>query len=526
MGGELRAQAPQVDLASLVSLFPDASLAGGPTLEPPATGQVLVRGIELDSRQVLPGQVFAALPGHRMHGIRFAKAALASGAAAILTDPDGLGQLRQHGLERVPVLVSPDPRAILGPLSARLYGNPAERLTMLGITGTNGKTTVASMIAAGLESAGQLAGTIGTVGVSLGAKVHPVSRTTPEAPHLQSMLAAMAAARVRAVALEVSSHALCEHRVDGIVFEVSVFTNLSQDHLDYHGTMDDYFQAKATLFTPERTAFAVICVDDAWGLRLAQQAPVPGWTCSTTGQPADWRLGGEPGAWWIDGPDGERQPLSIPLAGRFNLANALCAYACLRRIGVPGPAIAAGLAQVRVPGRMEPIGSGSVRGIVDYAHSPDAIEAVIASVREQSAGRILVVLGAGGQRDQGKRPLMGSAAARLADVVLITDDNPRSEDPASIRSAIHEGATSVTNGALASGAAAVAEVLEVAGRAAAIEQAVRMARPGEVVLVLGKGHEQGQEIGGVVHPFDDREVLRAALDARPDGSDRSPGATR
>ncbi|MFM7147015.1 MAG: Mur ligase family protein, partial [Actinomycetales bacterium] len=364
---------------------------------------------------------------------------------------------------------------------------------------TNGKTTVAAMIAAGLAEEGVLAATIGTVGVTIAGRVHPVSRTTPEAPHLQAILAALRRERAQVVALEVSSHALCEHRVDGLVFEVAVFTNLSQDHLDYHRTMDAYFQAKSSLFAPDRARFAVVCVDDDWGRRLVGQLPVPHWTYSVSGQPADWRLVGGTGDWWVEGPQGERQPLSVSLPGHFNLANAVCAYATLRRLGVSGSVAAAGIARARVPGRMEPIGHGPIRGLVDYAHSPDAIERAITGLREHGPGRILVVIGAGGDRDAGKRSLMGAAAARLADVVVITDDNPRSEDPASIRAAVLEGAASVTNGA-----SGVAEILEVPGRAAAIEAAVNLARSGDLVLVLGKGHEQGQEIAGVVHPFDDR----------------------
>jgi UDP-N-acetylmuramoyl-L-alanyl-D-glutamate--2,6-diaminopimelate ligase len=501
VAGDLRVEPAEVDLRSVLEVVPGAVFAQQSPIE-----SIPVRGLELDSRLVRPGQLFAALPGHRSHGVRFAEEALARGAVAILTDPEGLQRLRDLDLDRVPVLVMADPRGSLGVVSQLLYQDPGRDMVMLAVTGTNGKTTVAAMIQAGLTAAGWRVGTIGTVGITVGDRRYPVSRTTPEAPHLQAVLAAMREQRVDAVALEVSSHALCEHRVDSLAFEVAAFTNLSQDHLDYHGTMDEYFRAKASLFVRQRTKFAVIGIDDPWGRQLAQQVPVPSWTCSTTGLQADWRLLGDEGDWRIEGPQGERQALSIPLPGLFNLANAACAYAVLRRVGIPGEVIASGLAQVRVPGRMEPIGAGRVLGIVDYAHSPDAIERVVSSVRQQARGRILVVLGAGGDRDQGKRPLMGAAAARLADVVVITDDNPRSEDPASIRAAVLEGATSVTNGANG-----VAEVLEVPGRAEAIGEAVALARPGDVILLLGKGHEQGQEIGSAVLPFDDRQVLSQAL---------------
>jgi UDP-N-acetylmuramoyl-L-alanyl-D-glutamate--2,6-diaminopimelate ligase len=501
MAGDLRVEPAEVDLRSVLDLVPGARL-----VHEARARSLHVRGLELDSRLVRPGQLFAALPGHRSHGVRFVEEALRRGAEAILTDPDGLERLRELHLDQVPVLVMADPRGALGVISQALYQDPGRDLVMLAVTGTNGKTTVTAMIQAGLAAAGWLVGTIGTVGITVGDRRYPGSRTTPEAPHLQAALAAMREQRVDAVALEVSSHALCEHRVDALAFDVAAFTNLSQDHLDYHGTMDEYFRAKASLFVHQRTKFAVIGIDDAWGQQLARQVQVPSWTCSANGLPADWRLVGKDGDWRIEGPQGETQSLRIPLPGMFNLANATCAYAVLRHLGIPGEVIADGLAQVRVPGRMEPIGSGQVLGIVDYAHSPDAIERVISSVREQAHGRVLVVLGAGGDRDQGKRPLMGAAAARLADVVVITDDNPRSEDPASIRAAVLEGATSVTNGA-----SGVVEVLEVPDRSEAVAEAVARARPGDVVLLLGKGHEQGQEVGSAVLPFDDRQVLSEAL---------------
>lgn len=503
MSGVLSAEPPEVDLRSLVNLLLRAQLRG----EVPV-GRLGLRGIELDSRLVVPGQMFAAMPGHHVHGAAHAGQALAQGAVAILTDPDGAELLRDQGMDRLPILVVPDPRACLGEVSRVLYGDAARGLALLAVTGTNGKTTVAAMLRAGLQAAGIPNGTIGTVGVAVGEQNFPAIRTTPEAPHLHALLAAMRERQVQAVALEVSSHAMSEHRVDGLYFEVSAFTNLTQDHLDYHGTMEEYFQAKAALFTPDRTRSAVVGIDDDWGRRLADQVSVPCWTWSATGRPADWRLVEESAQWWVIGPDGERQPIGIPLPGEFNRANALCAYVVLRRLGLSPSVIAAGLEQVRVPGRMEPVGSGGIHGIVDYAHSPDAIERVIASVRQAAAGRIITVLGAGGDRDQGKRPLMGAAAARLADVVVITDDNPRSEDPALIRAAVLEGAMSVTQGA-----SGTAEVIEVPGRREAIAAAVALAGPEDVVLLLGKGHEQGQEIQGVVLPFDDREVLAEVIAA-------------
>lgn len=518
MSERLVPQSTAVEIAQVMQ-----SLVGAPArlVGDPNT---VVSGVELDSRLVQPGDLFAALPGHRVHGIAFADDALARGARAILTD--------EAGLDRLPAgtpaaIVLPDPRSWLGRVSGHVYGNPADALTLLGVTGTNGKTTVSFMLKAGLRAAGRTTGLIGTVGVQVQDTSYEAARTTPEAPHLQAMLAAMREHGVEAVAVEVSSHAIVERRVDAVRFTVVGFTNLSQDHLDYHGTMEAYFEAKAELFTPERAEFAVVGVDDPWGQRLASAMSIPFTTWSAQGHPADWMLEPSADGWQVLGPRGECQQITVPLPGAFNRANALCAYAMLRRIGLPGPVIAEGLSSVRVPGRMAPVsGSGPVRGIVDYAHSPDAIDRVIRSVREQASGRIVVVLGAGGDRDRGKRPLMGAVAARLADVLIVTDDNPRSEDPESIRHAIIEGAMSVTSaggvsaeqpagpagppglGVDRSGGAVVRHVPD---RREAIRSAVDLARPGDTVLVLGKGHEQGQEIAGVMHPFDDGDELTRAL---------------
>lgn len=508
MSERLAPQPPVVAIGQVMQ-----SLAGTPArlIGDP---DIVISGVELDSRRIRPGDLFAAMPGHQAHGIAFADDALAHGAKAILTD--------ESGLERLPAstpaaIVVPNPRSWLGRVCSRVYGNPAEALTLLGVTGTNGKTTVSFMVNAGLRAAGRTTGLIGTVGISIQDTSYESVRTTPEAPHLQAMLAAMREHGVDAVAVEVSSHAIAEHRVDAVRFTVVGFTNLSQDHLDYHGTMEAYFQAKAQLFTPERAEFAVIGVDDPWGQRLASAVSIPYATWSAEGHPADWMLERSAEGWQVLGPRGECQPITVPLPGAFNRANALCAYAMLRRVGIPGPVIAEGLSSVRVPGRMEPVaGGGSIRGIVDYAHSPDAIERVLLSAREQTPGRILVVLGAGGDRDRSKRPLMGAAAARLADVLVVTDDNPRSEDPDSIRHAIIEGAMSVTSAGGGSseqpvGRSSGAVVQHVADRREAIRSAVALAQPGDTVLVLGKGHELGQEIAGVVYPFDDSDELTRAL---------------
>jgi UDP-N-acetylmuramoyl-L-alanyl-D-glutamate--2,6-diaminopimelate ligase len=363
------------------------------------------------------------------------------------------------------------------------------------------------MVDGGLRAAGRVTGVIGTVGVRIADVPHRGVRTTPEATDLQALLAVMRDAGVASVVMEVSSIAIQEHRIDGIHYEVAAFTHLSQDHLDYHGTMEEYFLAKAALFTPERAGRGVVGVDDEWGRRLAQEAAVPVDTWSMASA-ADWTASGSSSHRTFVGPGGERTDVRVPLPGAYNVANALCAFAMLRRAGVPADAAAAGIAEAEVPGRMQVVDTaGPVRGIVDYAHSPDAIARVLQALRDESDGRLIVVVGAGGDRDRTKRPLMGETAARLADVLVITDDNPRSEDPAAIRAAVREGAERVS-------AEARAEVHVEGDRAAAVATGVDLAQPGDVLVLLGKGHEQGQEAGGVIVPFDDATVLAAALHAR------------
>jgi UDP-N-acetylmuramoyl-L-alanyl-D-glutamate--2,6-diaminopimelate ligase len=487
---------PQIVATALADVLPDGVSAGE---------GAIVTGVSLDSRSVLPGDLYAALPGHLTHGARFADQAVAAGASAILTDPVGAPACRATG---VPVVVMDDPRAILGFIAARIYREPAGSLHVIGVTGTNGKTTVASMVEQGLRAGGRTTGLLGTVGVRVGDTAYPGVRTTPEATDLHALLGVMRDARVDTVVMEVSSIAVEEHRVDGLTFDVTAFTQLTQDHLDYHGTMEAYFAAKAQLFTRERSALGIVGIDDEWGWRLASQATTRVQTWSLVDQRADWHVLRDQGRVWVVGPDGSRQDLDVPLPGAFNVANAVCAFAVLRASGIEPQDAAAGIAAVRVPGRMQVVSdAGGIRGIVDYAHSPDAIQRVIRAVRDETSGRVIVVVGAGGDRDRGKRPLMGRIAARLADLVVITDDNPRTEDPTAIRSAIREGVDQVAPDDRA-------EVLDEGDRAAAITVAVEAARAGDVVLVLGKGHEQGQEVAGIVTPFDDATVLRAALEAR------------
>jgi UDP-N-acetylmuramoyl-L-alanyl-D-glutamate--2,6-diaminopimelate ligase len=496
---------------------------------PSPVRDVQLTGAGLDSRQVRPGDLYAALPGSRAHGARFAQQAVAAGAAAVLTDPAGADLAAGCA---APVLVVPDPRAVLGEVSALVYGRPAQRLLMLGVTGTNGKTTVTYLIDSALRARGVRTGLVGTVETRVGEEHRPSVRTTPEAPDVQGLLALMVEREVRVCSMEVSSHALCLHRVDGIVFDVVAFTNLSRDHLDFHPTMTDYFGAKAMLFGPDRARQGVVCVDDEWGRRLAAEAVIPVLTLATrtpepgTAEP-DWRVvdrtvapGGMGTDFVLESRDGTRVRARSPLAGDFNVANTALALLVLTCAGHDPHRVAADLATVAaVPGRMERVPGPGVRGeplaLVDYAHTPAAVGAAVTALAD-APRPLVVVLGAGGDRDRDKRPLMGEAAARGADVVVVTDDNPRSEDPALIRAAVLAGARSVP--AVPGGGPVVVEVPD---RGAAVAEAVAMAWGRGTVLVAGKGHEQGQEVAGVVEGFDDRAVLAAALRAE---ADRRAGA--
>jgi UDP-N-acetylmuramoyl-L-alanyl-D-glutamate--2,6-diaminopimelate ligase len=477
---------------------------------------VEVRGVTHDSRAVVAGDLYAALPGFRTHGARFVADAVALGAAAVLTDPAGAETAAAHG---VPVLVADDPRGVLGAVASFVYGDPSHDLTVVGITGTNGKTTTSYLVDAGFRAAGHLTGVIGTVGTRIGDDVVPTVRTTPEATDVHALLAVMRERGVTAVTMEVSSHALRLGRVDGVRFAVAGFTNLSPDHLDFHTDMDDYFDAKAELFVPARTDRGVVCIDDVWGQRMLERATAAGIPCSTYASgrtDATWtaaKVVSVPGGSVLRavGPDGADVPVEVHLPGAFNVANAVGAVALLVAAGVDPLVAADGVAACPgVPGRMERVPDPDLaRGLfayVDYAHTPDAVERALVAAREVASargarGRVVVVLGAGGDRDPHKRFAMGVAAAHGADVVVVTDDNPRNEDPAEIRREILRGAGTVVGSRL----------LEVADRRTAIATAVGRAGEGDVVLVLGKGHEQGQEVAGTVTPFDDRVVLAELL---------------
>ncbi|MGW4082988.1 UDP-N-acetylmuramoyl-L-alanyl-D-glutamate--2,6-diaminopimelate ligase [Streptomyces sp. NPDC004822] len=471
-------------------------------------GSVEITGITHDSRAVRPGDLYAALPGARLHGADFVTQAAGLGAAAVLTDPTGAERAAATGL---PVLVVDDPRGRMGELAATIYGRPGRDLLQIGITGTSGKTTTAYLVEGGLRTA-RSTGLIGTVEMRIGDERIKSERTTPEATDLQALFAVMRERGVEAVAMEVSSHALVLGRVDGCVFDIAVFTNLSPEHMEFHSGMEDYFQAKAQLFTPARSRLGVVNLDDEYGRRLVKEADVPVVTFSAEGHPdADWRaedvrIGPMDATFTVIGPKDERIAATSPLAGPFNVANTLAAIVALAAAGLDPQTAADGIAAVPgVPGRLERVDEGQpYLAVVDYAHKTDAVESVLKALRKVTEGKVHVVLGCGGDRDRTKREPMGAAAARLADTAVLTSDNPRSEDPLAILAAMLRGAASVP-------AHERGEVQVFEDRAAAIAAAVARAQPGDTVLIAGKGHEQGQDIAGVVRPFDDRQVLREAI---------------
>jgi UDP-N-acetylmuramoyl-L-alanyl-D-glutamate--2,6-diaminopimelate ligase len=451
-------------------------------LEPATAGETEVSAVVHDSRAVTPGALFCCVPGEHVDGHDLAGDALARGAAALLVErPTGAG---------VPEMRVPSVRAAMGPVAAAFWGHPSRHLAVVGVTGTSGKTTTTHLLGSVLEQHGWPTAVVGTL---------TGPRTTPEAPELQALLAAERAAGRRAVAMEVSSHALALGRVRATRFAVAVFTNLSHDHLDFHRDLDDYFEAKATLFTPAYADAAVVNLDDPRGVELAARRLV-----DTEGYCLDDAEGLE------IGPGGSRfrwrgAAVELPLGGRFNVSNALAVATAAARLGVDTEAIAAGLSTAPpVPGRFEPVDEGQpFTVLVDYAHKPGALAGALTAAREAApGGRVIVVLGAGGDRDPSKRPEMGEVASRLADRVLLTSDNPRGEDPLAIIDAIRSGMTTE--------AGCTVEP----DRAGAIALAIGEAGAGDVVLIAGKGHEAVQIVGAEQIPFDDRAVARAALQRR------------
>ncbi|MEU4385348.1 UDP-N-acetylmuramoyl-L-alanyl-D-glutamate--2,6-diaminopimelate ligase [Promicromonospora sp. NPDC023805] len=503
----------------------DLAAAFGLTIAPGHPADAAVTCVASDNRVARPGDLFVAVPGARAHGAQFAADAVARGASAILTDARGAELIGADNT--VPVLIADeDPRAILGQVAAWVLGNPAEDLMTFGVTGTNGKTTTTYQLDHLLRSLGWKGGLIGTVETRSGDRVIPSVLTTPEAADLQALLAAMREDHVRTLAMEVSSHALAQHRVDGVVFGVAGFTNLTQDHLDFHGDFESYFATKADLFTPARARRGVVTIDDTWGERMAEAAQIPVATLTTLpGKDADWTVtdvapSGTGSAFTLTHRDGRTLRTSTSLPGGYNVANAALAVAMVLEGGSDirdvTDALAAGDGlSATVPGRMEVLAT-SPRVVVDFAHNTEALELSLAALRPTTSGKLSVVFGATGDRDPGKRPFMGAAAVRGADVVYVTDDDPHDEDPAKVRAEVLAGTgTDGTPGrtvdaADGSGSRTV-EVHEVAPRADAIRAAILAAGPDDTVLVAGRGHETVQEIAGVDHQLDDRVEARAAL---------------
>jgi UDP-N-acetylmuramoyl-L-alanyl-D-glutamate--2,6-diaminopimelate ligase len=458
----------------------------------PAVADVEVADLAYDARAVGPGTLFFCVPGFKVDGHDFAPRAVERGAVALVVErPLALG---------VPEVVVPSARAAMAPAAAAFHGDPTARLDVVGVTGTNGKTTTAFLVRGLLQAAGRQTGLLGTVTSVIGGEERPVVRTTPEAIELQRDFAEMVAGGDMACAMEVSSHALALHRADAIHWAAAVFTNLSRDHLDFHPTMEDYFIAKRRLFEAgPRTA--VVNVDDAYGRRLAEDLEDP----VTFGiDSVDAALRATDVEIALTGSRFRVGALELrtPLPGRFNVLNVLGAVAAARALGVADDVIAEALASAgRVPGRFEPVDAGQPFAVlVDYAHTPDSLENVLRAARELTDGRVIVVFGAGGDRDRGKRPLMGRTARALADRVVVTSDNPRSEDPEAIIAQILDGTGEG------------AEVEAIVDRREAIARAVELAGAGDVVVIAGKGHEQGQEFeDGRKVPFDDVAVAREAL---------------
>ena len=462
----------------------------------PGREPVEVRDLAYDTRAVTSGALFFAVPGARADGHDFAAQAVENGAVALVVERE---------LEsRVPQLVVPDSRAAMAVAADAFFGEPTKELEVAGVTGTNGKTTSAYLLHSILETAGRRPGLVGTVESRIGGQARPVVRTTPEAIDLQRTFRELLDAGDRSVALEASSHASVLHRLDRVRFDVLVFTNLSQDHLDFHGSMEDYYAAKRRLFVGAAAPPAAVNVGDAWGRRLAEQiagagrAPLMtfGFADDADIRPVNLVLDGTGARFEAGGIE-----LQTSLRGRFNVENVLGAVAAGLLLDVEEEDIAAGVAALSgVPGRFEAIDEGqSFTVVVDYAHTPDSLDNVLRTARDFADGRVLVVFGAGGDRDRGKRPLMGRIAADLADVVLVTSDNPRGEEPLAIIQDILQGAGM--------------DVEIDPDRRSAISRVVSLAEPGDVVVIAGKGHEQGQEIGPEKLPFDDREVAREALRA-------------
>ncbi len=494
-------QSPAMTLRELLAGHADAG----------AAGDIVVRGLALDSRRVAAGDAFIALAGTQAHGITFAPAASARGAAAILADPAGKPAPQPRPASTPPTIWVDGLRERLGALAARFFGDPSQALRVIGVTGTNGKTSTVQLVAQALQKAGHTTATIGTLGAGLVGALQAGERTTPDAIEVQALLAQFRDAGASHVAMEVSSHALDQGRVNAVAFDVAVFTNLTRDHLDYHGSMEAYGAAKARLLGWPGLHTAIINIDDAFGRELASkaragrllrygidndQADVVARDVQAGAYGLRFRLGTPWGA-------GE---ITTALLGRFNVSNLLAVAATLGTLGMDFPAIAAALAHMEpVVGRMNRLGGHGTQPlvVVDYAHTPDALEQALRTLRAHCAGRLICVFGCGGERDAGKRPQMAAIVEALADCAIVTDDNPRGE------------AGDVIVAHILAGFEHAERVVVERDRGLAIAHAVQMASGADVVLIAGKGHEPYQEIGGVRRPFDDRAMAQAVLEARP-----------
>jgi UDP-N-acetylmuramoyl-L-alanyl-D-glutamate--2,6-diaminopimelate ligase len=488
-----------VRLVDLAAVLPAAAIG-------PAARDVEISRVEVDSRRVRPGDLFVAVRGAKSDGLAHAADAIARGAVAVVSDRPPAGALPAE----VPWIRVASPRQAVGRLSARIHGDPSERLVLAGVTGTNGKTSTATLLAAILEARYGASGFIGTTGYRTRHRMIEADRTTPEAPVIQAILAELVAEGVPAAAMEVSSHALALDRAEGCRFDVAVFTNLTRDHLDFHRDMEAYFSAKRRLLDLRKPgAPALVNADDPYGRRLlAETPPVLGF--SAAGEPADFRAASArcdlSGTSLEVEHAGGRFRLDSPLLGRFQVANLLGAAAAAVRLGIDADTIARAVAGVsNVPGRLERVEAGqSYPILVDYAHTPDALERLLAAVRELTDRKIILVFGCGGDRDRGKRAPMGEIAGRMADIAIATSDNPRSENPDAILRDVEVGLA-------ASGAT---KYLKIADRRDAIRSAIDLSNPGTVVVIAGKGHETTQVIGSQETPFDDRRVA-AELAGRP-----------
>ncbi len=487
------------------STKPLSSLLAG-IADAPAHGQIMVGGLSLDSRRIRRGDAFVALRGGRAHGITFAPAALAQGAAVILAEAPAPAV----SVDSEKIVWIDDLRTQVGEIAARFFDHPSRSLHIVGVTGTNGKTSTVQLLGAALEHLGARTATIGTLGAGMQGAIAAGERTTPDAISVHALLARFRDAGASHVSMEVSSHALDQGRVNAVGFELAVFTNLSRDHLDYHASMADYAAAKARLFDWPGLHAAAINLDDAFGRELASGLRDDvrllgyGVDAADASIRADNVRSGDAGLEFELATPWGAGAVRSSLLGRFNVYNLLAVCACLGALDFPFGRIVEALAQLEpVAGRMSRLGgSGTPLVVVDYAHTPDALEQALANLRGHTAGELICVFGCGGERDRGKRAQMGAIAERLADRVIVTDDNPRGENGDEIVSEILQGMSVRTSATVHR------------DRAAAIALALREAKPGDVVLIAGKGHEPYQEIAGVRHPFDDLDVARRALEAR------------